>query len=162
MQNKQAYIDFILDCFNKGVVERGEVMAMFGKKWQTPPRTFDRYFKQAKEAYSEQREVINKAKLEESIAQEKEAVKRDIMGVNEAKEILTKMARGIGRSMNGRLFYPTDAERRAAIDLLAKMSGWHSAEKQEIKIENGSITDEDLMNSYYCPEQKKWLKIDNN
>jgi hypothetical protein len=73
--SKQAYIDFILDCFGKGIVERGEVMAKFGENWQTPPRTFDRYFQKAKEQHSEQREVINNAKLNTTIEEEKEAVK---------------------------------------------------------------------------------------
>jgi hypothetical protein len=72
--NKQAYIDFIIECFGKGFVERGEVMAMFGKKWQTPPRTFDRYFKQAKEQYTKHRELINKEKLNTTIEEEVKAL----------------------------------------------------------------------------------------
>jgi hypothetical protein len=75
MQNKKIYIEFILDCFGKGIVERGEVMAKFGKVWQTPPRTFDRYFQKAKEQHSQQRELINNAKLNTTIEEEKEAVK---------------------------------------------------------------------------------------
>lgn len=89
-QNKQPYIDFILDCFGEGLVERGEVMAKFGEVWQTPPRTFDRYFKKAKEQHSQQRETINNAKLEQSIETEKEAVKIGLKSKFERLLILQK------------------------------------------------------------------------
>lgn len=92
MVNKQIYIDFILDCFGKGIVERGEVMAKFGEVWQTPPRTFDRYFKTAKESYSEQRETINNEKLSTTIEVEKEAVK---MGVKSKIERLLILQREV-------------------------------------------------------------------
>ena len=89
-QNKQPYIDFILDCFGEGLVERGEVMAKFGEVWQTPSRTFDRYFKKAKEQHSQQRETINNAKLEQSIETEKEAVKIGLKSKFERLLILQK------------------------------------------------------------------------
>ena len=162
MQNKQAYIDFIINELNRGNIKYNDVCLLFCTKFDVTKQTFNKFWKQANDKYSEQRQSIEAAKMEQTIQTEREAVKRDIMGAMEAKEILSKMARGIGRSMNGKLFYPTDTERRAAIDLLAKMSGWHSAEKQEIKIEHGNITEEELMSMYYCPEQKKWLKIGDN
>lgn len=91
MQNKQIYIDFILNCFGKGIVERGEVMATFGKEWQTPARTFDRYYKTAKEQYKQYQETINKARLEESIKLEKEAVKNGLKTKNERLLILQNL-----------------------------------------------------------------------
>ena len=77
-QNKQIYIDFILDCFIKGLVERGEVMATFGKEWQKPTRTFDRYYKTAKEQFRTYQDSINNAKLDQSIKSEKQAVKNGL------------------------------------------------------------------------------------
>ena len=90
MVNKQVYIDFIIDCFGKGVIERGEVMAKFGEMWQTPPRTFDRYFKKAKEAYSEQRKEINDAKMSTAIEMEVEAVRSEINSKLDRLRILQK------------------------------------------------------------------------
>lgn len=61
MTKSDEYIAFMLNCINKGIVERGKVMAMVGKKWQLPQRTFDRYWKKAQEKHSERKEKIRKA-----------------------------------------------------------------------------------------------------
>jgi hypothetical protein len=78
MQDKTAYIDFILDCLKSGIVERKDIMAKFGEKWQTPPRTFDRYLQKANEAYKIEREAIQKEKAKETISLEIETAKTQI------------------------------------------------------------------------------------
>ncbi len=77
-ENKQAYIDFIIECFENGAIERGEVMAMVAKKWQMSVRTFDRNFKKAKDKHSERRREVEKEKLNTTIEQENEAIKKGL------------------------------------------------------------------------------------
>jgi len=141
MSNKEAYIDFIIDCFNKGIVERGEVMAVFGKKWQTPTRTFDRYFKKAKEQHSEKRQAIEKAKMEESIKTEVEAVRSQIKS---KEEILLKLGEIIdqkAKRVEGVIVMPTYTDVKGAIDLYNKMQGYYAPTKSENKIESNVTVD---------------------
>lgn len=79
MQDKTPYIDFIIDCLKSGIVERKDIMAKFGEKWQTPSRTFDRYLQKANEAYKLEREAINELKTKEYTESELEAVKTQII-----------------------------------------------------------------------------------
>jgi len=116
MENKNIYIDFILQCFSKGIVERGEVMAKFGEFRQTPSRTFDRYFKTAKEQYSKQRETINKEKLSTTIELEKEAVKRNILTKLESMEVLTQIVYTSEK----------DIDKISAIKTLSDFEGWNA------------------------------------
>jgi len=141
MSTKEAYIDFIIDCFNEGIVERGEVMAVFGKKWQTPVRTFDRYFKKAKERHSKQRQAIEKAKMEESIKTEVEAVRSQIKS---KEEILLKLGEIIdqkAKRVEGVIVMPTYSDVKGAIDLYNKMQGYYAPTKSENKIESNVTVD---------------------
>jgi hypothetical protein len=137
--NKQTYIDFIIDCFNKGVVERIDVMAMFGKKWQMPTRTFDRYFKQAKEAYNSNREAINEAKLNTTIETEKEALKTLILDKTKRMQIAEEIAMGKAKRVEGQIVMPSFADRMKALDYLSKIEGDYTAIKQEVNITTPTI-----------------------
>jgi hypothetical protein len=75
MQNKQIYIDFILKEINNGNVDAEKICAVFCSKFQKSERTFYNFWKTAKEQHSQQRELINNAKLNTTIEEEKEAVK---------------------------------------------------------------------------------------
>jgi hypothetical protein len=73
--SKQIYIDFIITELNKGNVKYNDVCSVFLRKFALSRQTFDKYWKQANTIHSEQREVINNAKLTTTIEEEKEAVK---------------------------------------------------------------------------------------
>jgi len=83
MSQKEIYINYIIECFNKGIVERSDVMATFGKKWPTPKRTFDRYLKTAKEKYTEQMQTTTEALNKEIVKGKVEALKKGIKTKNE-------------------------------------------------------------------------------
>lgn len=88
MTKSETYIQFILDLINGGIVERGKVMAKVGKKWQLPPRTFDRYWKKAQEQHAINQQAINELKAKEYTTQQLEAVKSQIKSKNERLAIL--------------------------------------------------------------------------
>jgi len=123
MSNKQIYIDFIVDQLNNGIVERSDVMAIFVKKWQMSDRSFDRYFKIAKEQHSEAMQKIKDAKEAVTIEQTKKDAERLYLSRAERMEIAFKIAMGKYRSVGGELFVPTDSDRLKALDYLAKMDG---------------------------------------
>jgi len=142
--NKQTYIDFIIDNLNNGIVERGEVMSEIGKKWQISDRTFDRYWKKANEAYQEQREAINKKKLEESITQEKEAVKSLVLDKYARMKIAEGIALGKARRIEGQIVMPSDAERLKALDYLSKIEGDYAPTKTANTDSSGNDVDSPL------------------
>ena len=75
MSKQEAYISFIIDQLQSGNVERGKVLAIFGKKWQTGVRSFDRYWKEANERHIEGQNKLQKEKESIYIEAEKEAFK---------------------------------------------------------------------------------------
>ena len=123
MTKSETYIAFIKDFLRKGEVQRITVLSKFVKKYQVDPRTFDRYWKKAQESYTNELQAIEKAKADAATDKAGDAVKRDIMDKFERMEILSKMAKGIGRKVGEELIIPTDHDRRGAIDLLNKMEG---------------------------------------
>jgi len=77
--NSETYVDFIIAQIKKGNVKYNEVLSLFCAKFRLTPRTFDTYWKKANTAYLEQREAIEKAKMQHTIELEKEAVKADLL-----------------------------------------------------------------------------------
>ena len=131
MENKDAYIDFIIDCFNKGIIERADILAKFVEKWQKSSRSFDRYLKLANEAYKLQRNVINEAKLSETIQIEKEAVKTLLLDKVDRMRIAEEIALGESFESNGKIITPTPSERLKALEYLAKIEGDYAPSKVE-------------------------------
>jgi hypothetical protein len=129
MQNKTAYIDFIINELNKGNVKYNDVLNVFLPKFALTRQTFDKYWKLANEAYLEQREAINNAKMEQSIESEKEAVKKAILSKHEALEILSEIAKGKHKKVEGHLVIVTANEQKNAIETMAKLQGWNEATK---------------------------------
>ena len=123
MTKSETYIAFIKDFLRKGEVQRNKVLSKFVKKYQVDARTFDRYWKMAQETFSSELQAIESKKTEIVASEAEKAVKRDIMDKNERLEILTKMARGIGRKVGDEVLIPSDHDRRGAIDLINKMEG---------------------------------------
>ena len=127
--NKQQYIDFILNELNSGNIQYKDVLLVFVSKFELTEQTFVRYWKKANEAYLEQRETINNAKMEQSIESEKEAVKKQILSKHEALEILSEIAKGKHKKVEGHLVIVTANEQKNAIETMAKLQGWNEATK---------------------------------
>ena len=132
--NKQQYIDFILNELNSGNVQYKDVVGVFCGKFGLTENSFIKYWKLANEAYLEQREAINNAKLEQSIESEKEAVKRNILSKHDALEILSDIAKGKHKKVEGHLVIITANEQRGAIETMAKLNGWEAPKKTETTI----------------------------
>jgi len=128
-ENKQTYIDFIIDCFNKGVVERIDVMAMFGKKWQTPTRTFDRYFKSAKETFLITQNSIKQAKEIQTITNEIDKLKTLNLTKIDRMKIAESIAMGKAKRVEGQIIAPSPSDQLKALDYLSKIEGDYAPTK---------------------------------
>ncbi len=138
--SKQVIIDYIISCLKKGE-ERGKVLAKVVSKWQLSTRTFDRQWKIANQQHAEQQKQLNKELAEVDKQMAIEARKRDIIEVDERKEILSMIARGgipLTKAMvvDGKIQHvdvvPDWMDRKNAIAELNKMDGTYAPEKKEI------------------------------
>jgi hypothetical protein len=136
MQNKKTYTDFIISELNKGNVKYNDVCLLFCTKFDLTKQSFNKYWKIANTEHTEQREAINNAKLEESISLEKEAVKRNILSKHDALEILSEIAQGKVKKVEGTLIIPSPSDRKGAIESIAKIEGWNAPNKLDISTEN--------------------------
>lgn len=147
--SKQIIVDFIVAELKQGS-ERGEVLAKCGKKWQTPPRTFDRYFKEAKEQHTAAQQLIKDRIANDSAINALEAEKQQIMTVIERKKYLEGIINGTIKTkqpfvMKDKIVeYMAEAnhsERMKAIAELNKMEGDYAATKQDVTIHSPMIID---------------------
>ena len=141
-QNKQIYIDFILSQLNKGNVKYNDVCLLFCTKFDLTKQSFNKYWKIADESHKQQREVINKEKLNTTIEAEKEALKMNILSKFEGMEILTEIAKGKPKKVEGVIVMPNHNERINAIKTLATFQGWEAPKETKntnMNIENPTI-----------------------
>ena len=129
--NKQLYIDFILNELEKGNVQYKDVMLVFVSKFQLTEKTFCIYWKTANTQHSERLNERNKVIEEERTALAKETLKKDILTKHRALEILTEIAVGKPKKVEGQIVMPSANERRGAIETMAKIEGWEAPKKTE-------------------------------
>ncbi|MCL1933265.1 MAG: hypothetical protein FWF53_05605 [Candidatus Azobacteroides sp.] len=131
-------------------INRKEVLAKFGKKWQTSIRTLDRWLKEAKEYNSNRLLKLEAIRDEILTEQTKEAVKSAVLSRNRSLEILSNIAEGNARKIGVEVVIPTDSERTKAIQQIAKMEGWEAPEKKDITVREFDLSE-------LTPEQRKVL-----
>ncbi len=141
MSNKEAYIDFIIEELNNGNIKFNDVCLVFLRKFKVTEPTFAKYWKLANHKHSEQRQAIEKAKMEQSIKTEVEAVRSQIKS---KEEILLKLGEIIdqkAKRVEGVIVMPTYSDVKGAIDLYNKMQGYYAPTKSENKIESNVTVD---------------------
>ena len=131
MQNKTAYIDFIISELNKGNVKYNDVLNVFLPKFALSRQTFDKYWKQANAIHSEQRETINNAKLSTSIELEKEAVKDANFYRNKILAKMEEIMEQKAKKVEGQIIMPTYSDVIRAGERIAKIMGVDAPTKSE-------------------------------
>ncbi len=96
-------------------------------------RTFTLDWNKAQIEIKTYQETINKAKLEESIKIEKQAVRKAILSKHQALEILTEIAEGKPKKVEGQIVMPSFNERTTAIKTMASFEGWEAAKEQKVE-----------------------------
>jgi hypothetical protein len=121
--NKEVFIDYILKELNKGTADASKLSAKFCQKFQKSDRTFQTYWKIAKDRHFDDVRTVQDARAEQLAVEAKESVKRDILTKLDRMEIATKIARGISRKVGDQLIIPNDGDRLRALDYLSKLEG---------------------------------------
>jgi hypothetical protein len=112
------------------------MFAKYSQEFAKSNKTFDKDWLKANTELKEYQQIINNAKLEESISLEKEAVKRNILSKHDALEILSEIAQGKVKKVEGTLIIPSPSDRKGAIESIAKIEGWNAPNKLDISTEN--------------------------
>ena len=128
---KEIYIDFIIEELEKGNVKYNDVCLLFCTKFDLTKQSFNKYWLIAQETYSERRSLINEAKLNEAINQEKEAVKTLLLSKVDRMRIAEDIALGESFESNGKIITPTPSERMKALEYLSKIDGDFATTKVE-------------------------------
>jgi hypothetical protein len=132
--------------FANPMAKRKNILAKFGKKWQSSTRTIDRIWKEAQQYNETRLKKQEKAKDDVLVEKAKEEAKNNILSREGAEEILSNIANGNGRQVarefglvNGiketikwDVVVPSDNERVRAIDKLAEMKGWDAPKELDI------------------------------
>ena len=135
--SKQVIVDAIIKEIEQGKTYT-KVMAVNGRKWQMPERTFNRYWKTANIQHTTKQEAIKKELEEIDKQMAIESRKKAIMSKQERLETLTKIAKGelkVKRPfvIGGKIMeYPSEPdamERKAAIAEMNKMEGDYAPSK---------------------------------
>jgi len=77
----------------------------------------------------------NNIKTELGIVEEQSVAKRNILSKYEAMGILSEIAIGKPKKVQGTIIIPTGAERRGAIETLAKIEGWNAATETKVTLD---------------------------
>lgn len=140
--NKRAIVDFISMEMEKGDFSRESVLSKCGEKWQIATRTFDRYWKEANEAYNKTREAIKEELRGEVLLAEKERLKKAVLTKYQRMEIASDIARGKPWKVGQSILSPSAGDRLRALDYLAKVDGDYAPVRQ--KIDYGDLSEEQL------------------
>jgi len=143
--NKQVIVDEIAKLVELGK-SYTQVMAVNGRKWQMPERTFNRYWKTANQQHTVKQQAIKEKLTAIDTAAAIEARKKAIMTADERKELLTKLITGeikakrpfvIGGKIMEYPEEPTHRDRISAIAELNKMDGAYAPlPKQQVDIKH--------------------------
>ena len=96
--------------------------------------TFNIDWKKANATHSEYRESIKNKIIDASAKEEIKAVKRNILSKHDALEILTEIAQGKVKKVEGTLIIPSPSDRKGAIESIAKIEGWNAPTKSETEL----------------------------
>lgn len=131
--NKKKAIELIIQELEKGMT-KSECLAINGENWQFPSRTFDRYWKEANEAYSERQKSIQSELMSVRIDHEKERLKKALLTFDEKREISAKIARGEAYESGGEVVIPSPSDRLKAMEYDSKLVGDLSATKIDAEV----------------------------
>jgi hypothetical protein len=122
-QNKEIYIQFILDQLKSGVVSFEQTLKLFNTKHNLTRSNFSKYWKIANERHFEAMQEAQRIRAEAEAEEIKKDAKRLYLDRAQRLEIAFKIAQGSARRIDGEVIVPTDADRIRALDYIAKMEG---------------------------------------
>jgi hypothetical protein len=96
--------------------------------------TFNIDWKKANATHSEYRESIKNKIIDASAKEEIKVIKRNILTKHDALEILTEIAQGKVKKVEGTLIIPSPSDRKGAIESIAKIEGWNAPTKSETDV----------------------------
>ena len=121
-----------------------EEISVFCSKFQKTERTIWSYVKKAQKYNKSRIDKQEKARDEVLVEEAKKAIKLDILSRNERMKILSDIANGKAKKIEGRILVPSSSEQVRAIAELNKMEGDYAPTKIDAVVEQtNSLTPEE-------------------
>lgn len=128
---------------------------MFGKysdAFGFSDKTFDKDWIKANDRLRVYQDEVNKAKLKASIKEEVKSLKKDILEKHQALEILTEIAMGKAKKIEGSVVMPSYNERIGAIKQMCLIQGWEAPKKKELSGADGGAIKVEYSGFNFLPE----------
>src|SRR5699024_5833014 len=132
----------------------GQMLAHCQKKWHYPKRTFDNHYKEAQEAYLDERQTINDEIMNERIAREKKAVKSAVMGRDDILVNLSKIGRGEAWKVGNEIIAPNASDRINAMRNISRMQGYDAPERVDHTTQGEKINKTEVVWKFTSAKKK--------
>lgn len=106
--------------------------------------TFTKDWKKARARFEEYSTKLQQVRLKEVVKAEKVMVQRNILDRMAAMEILTEIAIGKAKRVEGTVVMPSFNERTRAVEVLAKMEGWFAPAEIDLNVNKPSLNPKKL------------------
>jgi len=136
--SKSKAIELIIQELDKGITY-SECFSVTFSTFQLTERTFANYWKEANTLYSERQKSIQSELMSVRIDHEKERLKKDLLTLDEKREISAKIARGESYESGGEIVVPSPSDRLKAMEYDSKLVGDLSATKIDAEITTYNI-----------------------
>lgn len=111
--------------------KHGDNCKYFMGKYGYSRRTADRLIAKAREYNRDRVQEYEKIRNEEMLSSVRESIRKGFITRDEALMILSDIAKGKARKIEGQLFVPSDSERRQVIAMLFDKMGWDEKPKND-------------------------------
>ena len=135
MTKQQTYIDYILTELRKGNVEYKSIVSVFCEKFRCSDRTFDNYWKKAKEAYNIELEAIKTQSVQDYKENELERLKTQILDRDKILEMQSNLVKlAYNKMVKTKEPSPSDLQAyNATIERYSKLLGLDAPKQIEQK-----------------------------
>lgn len=142
--NKEKALTEILLCINSGK-NYSETLQEICSKFQVKERTFNNYWKEAKERHQETQEAVRMRIADKTAQADEKAAEKGVIERLERLQILTSIARGEAQKQitpgdrpaeeRTKYVFPSIAEVNKAIDMLTRMGEGYSPVKKDFQVD---------------------------
>lgn len=131
--SKTAGIELIVAELKKGTA-KVTIMANFGKQWQTPKDTFNKWWIIALEQHNKAQEALNKVKKVQEVVNKINELKTASLTKLDRIIIAESIAMAKAKKVNGQIIVPTPNDQLKALDYLAKINADYAPIKTETEV----------------------------
>ena len=131
--SKTAGIELIIAELKKGSA-KATIMANFGKQWQTPKDTFNKWYLIAHKQFLNSQEALNKVKEVQEVENKINELKKASLTKLDRILIAEGIAMAKAKKVNGQIMIPSASDQLKALDYISKIEGDYAPVKNDMNL----------------------------